>query len=172
MRIYRVIPCSACAAHFVRRGGDCTTRGIPAMAATMTTALCAAVPTRVDRAHGSRNAGPRPKARDAPSRATWSGGRLALSAPRRGTTASAFGDPDRGSPRWSAPPRGPYRDSRVGGANEPHRVPRAVLRELDGRENRTGAVPHPVLHAKKAAEEASVFERSGGFVYIRNFFSP
>ena len=24
---------------------------------------------------------------------------------------------------------------------------------------------------KKAAEEASVFERSGGFVYIRNFFS-
>ena len=65
----------------------------------------------------------------------------------------------------------PYRDVRGGGANEPHRVPRAVLRELDGRENRTGAVPHPVLHAKKAAEEASVFERSGGFVYIRNFFS-
>ena len=63
VRIYRVIPCSACAAHFVRRGGDCTTRGIPAMAATMTTALCAAVPTRVDRAHGSRNAGPRPGAR-------------------------------------------------------------------------------------------------------------
>jgi hypothetical protein len=28
-----------------------------------------------------------------------------------------------------------------------------------------------VLRAKKAAEEASVFERSGGFVYIRNFFS-
>ena len=81
--------------------------------------------------------------------------------PRRGTTASAFGDPDRGSPRWSAPPRGPYRDVRGGGANELHRVPRAVLRELDGRENRTGAVPHPVLHAKKAAEEASVFERSG-----------
>ena len=137
----------------------------------MTTALCAAVPSRVDRARGSRHAGPRPRARDAPSRVTWSGGRLALSAPRRGTTASAFGDPDRGSPRWSAPPRGPYRDVRGGGANEPHRVPRAVLRELDGRENRTGAVPHPVLHAKKAAEEASVFERSGGFVYIRNFFS-
>ena len=75
------------------------------------------------------------------------------------------------SPRWSAPPRVSNRDGRGGGANEPHRVPRAVLRELDGRENRTGAVPHPVLRAKKAAEEASVFERSGGFVYIRNFFS-
>ena len=137
----------------------------------MTTALCAAVPSRVDRARGSRHAGSRPKARDAPSRVTWSGGSLALSAPRRGTTASAFGDPDRGSPRWSTPPRGPYRDSRVGGANEPHRVPRAVLRELDGRENRTGAMPYPVLRSKKAAEEASVFERSGGFVYIRNFFS-
>ena len=171
VRIYRVIPCSACAAHFVRRGGDCTTRGIPAMAATMTTALCAAVPTRVDRAHGSRTRGRAP--RRATPRLGPRGGRAPRALrPRRGTTASAFGDPDRGSPRWSAPPRGPYRDVRGGGANELHRVPRAVLRELDGRENRTGAVPHPVLHAKKAAEEASVFERSGGFVYIRNFFSP
>jgi hypothetical protein len=49
-------------------------------------------------------------------------------------------------------------------------MPHAVLRELDGRENRTGAVLHPMLR-EKTAEEASVFERSGGFVYIRNFFS-
>ena len=139
MRIYRVIPCSHAPAHFVRRGGDCTTRGIPAMAATMTTALCAAVPTRVDRAHATAaaNAGPRPKARDAPSRATWSGPRLALSAPARDDRervrrprsrvaaverASTWALPRRaGWRRERAPPRASRGAPRAGRTREPNR---------------------------------------------------
>ena len=71
------------------------------------------------------------------------------------------GDPDRGSPRWSAPPRGPYRDVRGGGANELHRVPRAVLRELDGRENRTGAVPHPCFTRRKPRRRRACSSEAG-----------
>ena len=82
--------------------------------------------------------------------------------------------------RAQGPPR-PRRDTPPPGIPGPLGVRRAswtraasrltqTLRQLGGKVRGGVAAPRvPVLHPK---EGKSVFERSGGFVYIRNFFSP
>ena len=70
----------------------------------------------------------------------------------------------------AAPPSGfpATRDTRSGAPGTARLT--QTLRQLGGKVRGGVAAPRvPVLHPK---EGKSVFERSGGFVYIRNFFSP
>lgn len=113
----------------------------------------------------------------------WHAGRL--STPRPRVSVSALGDTDRAAPtRWIAAPRGPYRGTHGAAPGiEPHHLPRAVLRSREGRDQTktgTGGIPYPDLRdafeaSRRRLEQnkpsLSVFERAGGFVYIRNFFA-
>ena len=93
-------------------------------------------------------------------------------------------DPARGAPTRASPEERPVhqrggirrapvgipatRDTRSGAPGTARLT--QTLRQLGGKVRGGVAAPRvPVLHPK---EGKSVFERSGGFVYIRNFFSP
>lgn len=112
------------------------------------------------------------------SRHAMNGGRLSTPHTRGGrVTLHAFRDSDRGPTRWTSPPRDPARNGEH--KTDHTTTPRAALRELSGtndsEQTRPISMPNlfiPPKKAKRGEQQSSVFERSGGFVYIRNFFSP